>query len=308
MSSLKITLVPDNLISQDGTVVSLAGKRVGLYFSAHWCPPCRAFTPALSARYLELIKDGENFVLIFISSDADQDGFDEYWKTMSFPALKFSARAKKQALANACGVGGIPTLCIFDENLTLITKEGRNRIMTEKPSEMGSSTRSSSRSRSRSRGSGGGGRGSGNGGPSTIATLVATCCALAAGYLGGEQLAQKTEVKQTAASVWGFEVPTSILDVEILGWWVAFSAALFALVFYFTAGASKLKPIGYVLPLFCAIAFAGYTDTVLEEEDVYDQIEHIYYGVTMTVVLMPILRVVLGCVPMCRRAKKSKSA
>ena len=35
----------------------LAGKEViGLYFSAHWCPPCRGFTPKLVEFFSELEK------------------------------------------------------------------------------------------------------------------------------------------------------------------------------------------------------------------------------------------------------------
>ena len=42
------------LIAREGTkkVAELAGtKVVGLYFSAHWCPPCRGFTPKLAEAY-----------------------------------------------------------------------------------------------------------------------------------------------------------------------------------------------------------------------------------------------------------------
>ena len=39
------------LISNKGAKVdvdSLEGKIVGIYFSAHWCPPCKAYTPQLA--------------------------------------------------------------------------------------------------------------------------------------------------------------------------------------------------------------------------------------------------------------------
>ena len=32
---------------------------IGLYFSAHWCPPCRNFTPKLSKFYEEANKNGK---------------------------------------------------------------------------------------------------------------------------------------------------------------------------------------------------------------------------------------------------------
>merc|ERR1719409_357230 len=55
----------------------LAGKDVvGLYFSAHWCPPCRGFTPQLG-KFYDQIKDAKNFEIIFVSSDRDASQFKE---------------------------------------------------------------------------------------------------------------------------------------------------------------------------------------------------------------------------------------
>ena len=49
-------LAGKSLYRADGSSVSadvaLANKKVVLfYFSAHWCPPCRAFTPVLKDFY-----------------------------------------------------------------------------------------------------------------------------------------------------------------------------------------------------------------------------------------------------------------
>ena len=38
---------------------AMAGKQaLALYFSAHWCPPCRGFTPQLAEWYMQELKKG----------------------------------------------------------------------------------------------------------------------------------------------------------------------------------------------------------------------------------------------------------
>ena len=92
----------------------LRDKHLMLYFSAHWCPPCRAFTPVLSEAYTQLKAERpDDFELIFVSSDRDQAGFDEYWGEMTFCALPFEERAAKGGLAKRFGVQGIPKLIIL---------------------------------------------------------------------------------------------------------------------------------------------------------------------------------------------------
>ena len=40
---------------------------VGLYFSAHWCPPCQFFTPELVKYYEKLKAASKKFEVVFIS-------------------------------------------------------------------------------------------------------------------------------------------------------------------------------------------------------------------------------------------------
>nr|KAJ0215262.1 hypothetical protein LSAT_V11C300112340 [Lactuca sativa] len=57
----------DYVIGKDNTKVEvsdLVGKHVLLYFSAHWCPPCRAFTPKLVETYHEIKNKHNNFEVI----------------------------------------------------------------------------------------------------------------------------------------------------------------------------------------------------------------------------------------------------
>jgi nucleoredoxin len=70
---------------------SLNGKEiVALYFSAHWCPPCKQFTPKLADVYNDLIKSQKSFEIVFVSSDRSEEEFYEYFKEMPWIALPYS--------------------------------------------------------------------------------------------------------------------------------------------------------------------------------------------------------------------------
>ncbi|KAJ0403171.1 hypothetical protein P43SY_005165 [Pythium insidiosum] len=123
------TFFGPNLLTKQGlkpTEEVLAGKKVvGIYFSAHWCPPCRAFTPFLGATYDDLKEEHEDAEIIFVSSDQDEASFSEYYGSMPFLALPFDAREIKNALSQKYGVRGIPTLLFLNEKGELITEDGR---------------------------------------------------------------------------------------------------------------------------------------------------------------------------------------
>lgn len=99
----------DKLLESD----TLKDKYLMLYFSAHWCPPCRAFTPKLSKAYTKLKKERSDFELVFVSSDSDEAQFNEYFGEMSFCALPYDKRDEKAALSKMCGVQGIPQLTML---------------------------------------------------------------------------------------------------------------------------------------------------------------------------------------------------
>jgi len=125
------TLLGDTLQGKDGdvsTATALKGKTVGIYFSAHWCPPCRGFTPKLAETYTKMKAAGKPFEIVFASSDRDQGAFDGYFAEMPWLTLPYSDRDRKEALSKKFKVQGIPTLVILDENGETITVDGREAV------------------------------------------------------------------------------------------------------------------------------------------------------------------------------------
>ena len=101
MSALS-KLIGDKVITNTEIETSTAclegtEKVLGLYFSANWCPPCRAFTPQLVQWYNRFKKssNGSNFDIVFLSSDKTVEDFNEYFKEMPWYAVPYAARQTK---------------------------------------------------------------------------------------------------------------------------------------------------------------------------------------------------------------------
>ena len=118
MSEAFVGLLGATLVAPNGSEVqtraALANKSVvGLYFSAHWCPPCRMFTPMLSEKFRTAYR-GKGMEIVFVSSDRDEHSFKEYHQSMPWLALPFVSHQIKQNLSIKYGVSGIPCLIILD--------------------------------------------------------------------------------------------------------------------------------------------------------------------------------------------------
>ena len=71
-------------------------RLLGLYFSAHWCPPCRGFTPQLKEFDSDMEAKGPHFEIIFVSSDREEEGMMSYFEDHGdYLVLQFCDRTAK---------------------------------------------------------------------------------------------------------------------------------------------------------------------------------------------------------------------
>ncbi|XP_071790019.1 nucleoredoxin-like [Asterias amurensis] len=131
------------LVKNDETKVQVSSlaegssdKVVGLYFSAHWCPPCRAFTPDLVKWYNNFkakSSNGANLELVFVSADRDEDSFLDYFKTMPWLAVEYDNDDKAPSdVQKEFKVSGIPCLIFVDAKTGEVnTRDGRTVVTSD---------------------------------------------------------------------------------------------------------------------------------------------------------------------------------
>ncbi|KAF3431296.1 hypothetical protein FNV43_RR26027 [Rhamnella rubrinervis] len=94
-------------------VCELMGRGIGLYFGAAWAYGCASFSQKLFE-----ISDASkgNFHIVYISSDANQKSFNDFFSKMNCVAVPFSDSASRLKLKLAFGIKKFPSFIVVDEH------------------------------------------------------------------------------------------------------------------------------------------------------------------------------------------------
>ncbi|XP_004206112.2 nucleoredoxin-like protein 2 [Hydra vulgaris] len=105
------------------------------YFSAHWCHPCRQFTPVLKDFY-EVVKDS-GLEIIFMSSDESQEDMINYMKEShgDWYCVEYGS-ALVDELKQKFEVNGIPTLVVCRKDGSVINADANDDVCDKEPSAL----------------------------------------------------------------------------------------------------------------------------------------------------------------------------
>ncbi|CBZ29252.1 tryparedoxin-like protein [Leishmania mexicana MHOM/GT/2001/U1103] len=125
------------LLCKDGSAVRAIDvlkdpEYVLIFFSAHWCPPCRAFTPLLKSFY-EAHHAKKKFEVVFMSLDRSEEEMMRYFCEShgDYYCLPYAdARSMARVWGDTYNIKTIPALLVF-ENANprkLIARCGREMV------------------------------------------------------------------------------------------------------------------------------------------------------------------------------------
>jgi nucleoredoxin len=128
-----VGLFGPELVLADGRKVDISylngNAYIGIYSSAHWCGPCKRFSPRLVRFRDASRKTGRKFEVVFMSRDRNEKEMFGYMKSfrMKWAAVPFGSGVVAYA-KKFFGTGGIPDLVILDGDGNFITLGGRDDV------------------------------------------------------------------------------------------------------------------------------------------------------------------------------------
>ena len=104
---------------------------VALYFSAHWCPPCKMFTPLLATHYAAINAGQKQLEVVFVSADQSEDEFKNYYAEQPWLSVQFDADNLGD-IADKFEVTTIPALIILNKDGTVKIANGKAQLEQKK--------------------------------------------------------------------------------------------------------------------------------------------------------------------------------
>eukprot|EP00667_Euglena_gracilis_P023939 EG_transcript_27304 len=141
-------LVVDKAGKPVDVAAALAGKTLGLYFSAAWCPPCQTFTPMLRSFYKITNQEFATLEVVYVPCDRSQeeqqryvDAMHDLWLHVPFKeqetllALKkachcWAGEADRDALGTKDRQYGVPCFILFTPDGKRFDPDGVNFVQT----------------------------------------------------------------------------------------------------------------------------------------------------------------------------------
>ena len=136
MQTLRVTLGKDFLSHKTKVKfndVFTKTKVIGLYFSALWCPPCSVFLPELIKLYEKANEKEKQFEIIYVSSDNDEEEFNECYNKMPWLAIPYESDAIELA-QEEFKVSGVPVLIVLNGKTGQIIDNKGRKTFTDKGS------------------------------------------------------------------------------------------------------------------------------------------------------------------------------